>query len=233
MKRFLLLVICLLSISLVKAQDIIVLKNADEIQAKVQSIGQNEVSYRKWSNLEGPIYTLYKSQILFIKYANGEKEIFSAATANKTKPATVSNNAKVKFQGYTNVGTIFDAVGGGPTLDIGLGSRIFNHFYVGGATGFHTYFAHSYASTIWLGYIPIGVNLKGFFTKNRVSNPYVESTLGCCIFVSNQVMGGFHCQAGAGVEIKRFSIGIGYNGFIVDGVRGDSGYIKLGVRFGE
>ena len=140
--------------------------------------------------------------------------------------------AKVKFQGSAHVGTIFDAYGGGPTLDVDAGARVFNYVYVGVATGFHTYFTPSYYGTYWLGYVPIGVNLKGYFTKDKMVNPYVNCSLGGCIFVSGRG-GGFHCQAGAGVEIKRFSFGIGYNGFIQNGARGDSGYIKLGVRFGK
>lgn len=233
MRRFLLLAVCFLAASSAKAQDLIVLKNANEIQAKVTTIEQGKIAYLKWSNLDGPTYTLDKSQILFIKYANGEKEVFSEATATRQNPLASSSNAKVKFQGSAYVGTIFDSIGGGPTLDVDLGAKIFNHFYIGGAVGFHTYFTQSYAGTVWLGYIPIGVNLKGYFTKNRVVNPYVNCTLGGCIFVSNQVMGGFQCQAGAGLEIKRFTFGIGYNGFILDGIRGDSGYIKLGFRFGD
>ena len=139
---------------------------------------------------------------------------------------------KVKFQSSAHIGTIFDAYGGGPTFDIDAGARMFNYLYMGVATGVHTYFAPSYYGTSWVGYVPIGVNLKGYFTKDKVVNPYVNCSLGGCIFVSGRG-GGFHCQAGAGVEIKRFSLGVGYNGFIVNGVRGDSGYIKLGVRFGK
>ena len=141
-------------------------------------------------------------------------------------------NAKVKFQGSAYVGTIFDAYGGGPTFDIDAGARIFNYVYAGVATGFHAYFMPSNYGTFWVGYVPIGVNLKGYFMKDKVVNPYVNCSLGGCIFVSGRG-GGFHCQAGAGVEVKRFSFGIGYNGFILNGSRGDSGYIKLGIRFGK
>ena len=61
--------------SITHAQDIIVLNNADEIQAKVTAIDQQSVTYKKWSNLEGPTYTMPKSEIFYIKYANGEKDI--------------------------------------------------------------------------------------------------------------------------------------------------------------
>ena len=75
MKKFTLLVAFITLTFVVKAQDIIVLRNTHEVQAKVESVGQNEIIYRKWTNLEGPTYTLAKGDIFFIKYANGEKDI--------------------------------------------------------------------------------------------------------------------------------------------------------------
>ena len=143
-----------------------------------------------------------------------------------------SSNIPVEFQGYAHVGTIFDAYGGGPTLDVDAGARIFNYFYVGLATGFHTSFAPSSIGPLWVGYVPIDVNLKGYFTKGKKFCPYVNCSLGGFIAVSGRG-GGFHCQAGAGLEYERFSFGIGYNGFILNGTRADSGYIKLGIRFGK
>ena len=40
----------------VSAQDIILKKNADEIQAKVLKVTETEIEYKKWENLDGPIY---------------------------------------------------------------------------------------------------------------------------------------------------------------------------------
>lgn len=145
--------------------------------------------------------------------------------------AQTTENVSVKFQGSAHVGTIFDAYGGGPTLDIDAGAKLFNHLYAGVATGIHTYFMPYGYNTYWIGYIPLGVNLKGYFTKDKLVNPYLNCTLGGLIGVSGRG-GGFHCQVGLGLEVKRFSCGIGYNCMIIGG-RGDSGYIKLGYRFGK
>ncbi|MDR1341738.1 MAG: hypothetical protein LBK18_00615 [Prevotellaceae bacterium] len=74
-----------------KAQDIITLKNGDEIKAKVQEIGISEVKYKKYDNLTGPVYTLLKAEIFMIKYENGKKDVFkdepaAAAVSTENKP---------------------------------------------------------------------------------------------------------------------------------------------------
>jgi hypothetical protein len=89
-----------------------------------------------------------------------------------------SSNIPVEFQGCAHVGTIFDAYGGGPTLDVDAGARIFNYFYVGLGTGFHTYFAPSSIGTLWVGYVPIDVNLKGTIYATRQAVPFMDKNGG-------------------------------------------------------
>ncbi len=62
----------------VLAQDIIVLRDGDIIQSKVQEITPTEVKYKKYSNLEGPLYTIEKSTVLSINYENGDKDKFES-----------------------------------------------------------------------------------------------------------------------------------------------------------
>lgn len=59
------------------SQDLIVLKNADEIKSKVVEITDISVKYRKWENMNGPIYNLNLREVLFIRYENGTKEVIS------------------------------------------------------------------------------------------------------------------------------------------------------------
>jgi hypothetical protein len=56
--------------------DVITLLNGDDIEASVQKVGDTDIEYKKWSNKNGPIYTLKKSEIFRIIYANGEKDVF-------------------------------------------------------------------------------------------------------------------------------------------------------------
>lgn len=58
------------------AQDLIVKKDGSVIQAKVTKIGTSEVEYKKWSNQDGPQYSISVADILAINYQNGEKEMF-------------------------------------------------------------------------------------------------------------------------------------------------------------
>jgi hypothetical protein len=77
MKSFIILVAMLLGgVALVGAQDVITLKNGEEVKAKVQEVGLSDVKYRRYENLDGPVYTLRKTEIFMIKYENGEKDVF-------------------------------------------------------------------------------------------------------------------------------------------------------------
>lgn len=58
------------------AQDMIVRRDGSIIQSKVLEIGTSEVKYKKWSNPDGPSYSIAKSDILAINYQNGGKDKF-------------------------------------------------------------------------------------------------------------------------------------------------------------
>lgn len=68
---------CIVATQTAWAQDIIIKRNADEIEAIVKEIGIHTVTYKRFSNPDGPDYTISKSEIFMIKYANGEKEVFT------------------------------------------------------------------------------------------------------------------------------------------------------------
>lgn len=74
----------------VHAQDLIVKSNGDEIKAKVISVEESKVTYKKWANKTGPTYTIGTDKIFMIKYMNGEKDVFGG-TASSNKTASSSN----------------------------------------------------------------------------------------------------------------------------------------------
>ena len=80
--------------SYASAQDLIVKKDGSVIQAKVIKIGTSEVEYKKWSNQDGPQYSIAISDILAINYKNGEKETFDNVGANKTSSEVSINTPK-------------------------------------------------------------------------------------------------------------------------------------------
>ena len=67
------------------AQDLITLKNGIDIKSKVVEINLSEIKYKKFDNLNGPLFTILKEDVLLIRYENGTKDIFS----NDTKQAKV------------------------------------------------------------------------------------------------------------------------------------------------
>ena len=74
-----------------QAQDVIVKQDGSTILSKVTKIGTTEVEYKKFSNQNGPTYSILKSDIQAINYENGEKETFADAV-----PATNSNASNSK-----------------------------------------------------------------------------------------------------------------------------------------
>lgn len=65
------------------AQDVILKRNAEEIQAVVTEIGDTEVKYKKFAAPQGVTYVISKSDIFSITYQNGSKEHFAAQPKHK------------------------------------------------------------------------------------------------------------------------------------------------------
>lgn len=84
----------LLSATTVYAQDVIVKKDGTTILSKVIEIGTSEVKYKKFSNQNGPTYSVSKSELQAINYENGEKDTFeSSPSANDNKGGLVNKDA--------------------------------------------------------------------------------------------------------------------------------------------
>lgn len=76
MKKFITFFVLMLSVTFASAQDVIVKKDGSTIMSKVTEIGNTEIKYKKFSNQNGPTYSLSISEIMAINYENGEKETF-------------------------------------------------------------------------------------------------------------------------------------------------------------
>jgi hypothetical protein len=93
-------------------QDFIILKNGDEIKSKVLEINDNNIKYKKYSNQDGPTYTMEKSKIFMIKYASGDKDVFNtnATPAPPTPERPAENQSTFKqndsFQYDPSIGTL-------------------------------------------------------------------------------------------------------------------------------
>lgn len=83
MKKSAFMVVGLATASLLHAQDTIITKDGESIQAKVYEINQGEIHYKKWSNMDGPIYTIDRNSVSSITYQNGSKEDLAATAPSQ------------------------------------------------------------------------------------------------------------------------------------------------------
>lgn len=95
MKNTIVLTLLSLAALHVAAQDIIVMRNGDEVKAKVTKVGTTEVEYHKWSNQDGPVYSVAKSDVFMVKYQNGEKDVFDNASHADSKDPSEAPNSSI------------------------------------------------------------------------------------------------------------------------------------------
>jgi len=77
MKYILLFILFICSSNIIKAQDTLSMRSGENILVKVIEVGTSEVKYKKIDNLNGPIFSMLKSDLLIIKYENGTSEDYS------------------------------------------------------------------------------------------------------------------------------------------------------------
>lgn len=62
------------------AQDIVIMKNGDEVEVKIIEVGIETITYKKQNYIDGPNFIIPKKDIFMIKYKNGTKDVFSTNT---------------------------------------------------------------------------------------------------------------------------------------------------------
>lgn len=193
--------ICFASFS----QDMIVKKNAEELKAKVLEVTDSDIKYKKFDNQEGPTYTIKKAEVLFIKYQNGDKDVFN-------QPATGAQNTvepeKPQRSGYFSV-----SLGG--AVPLGTLSSDYYEKLQGekGAGGFSLDFGYN----IWRGYgIKAMISSYAFVGKSgnadiAVANvitgvgPQFSSKIGSSIDINSYLVlgsGGVSGSAGSGSNLN-------------------------------
>lgn len=96
MKHLLVFLLLLCSAS-VSAQDVIVKKDGSTVVCRVVEVTATEITYKKWSNLNGSSYVMDKSLASSINYESGKKETFGS-TESLYKP----NNQNDGTQQYND-----------------------------------------------------------------------------------------------------------------------------------
>ena len=87
---FALSALCIFSVN---AQDVITLRNAGHIRARVTEITPTEIRYKHFDNLDGPVITLSRSEVFAITYENGRREVINPFTATESGASQARQNA--------------------------------------------------------------------------------------------------------------------------------------------
>ncbi|MDI1356241.1 MAG: hypothetical protein PSX36_15090 [bacterium] len=119
--------------NLLSAQDVILMKDGSEVQAKIIEINDLDVKYKKADYTTGPTYSARKTAIFYVKYENGTKDVFNEQPdimkstyvdplpaapnmANKYDPDT-SDFAKKKRKSFSGPRVGLSYVGSGTTAN--------------------------------------------------------------------------------------------------------------------
>jgi len=85
--KFLIFALILSSAS-VSAQDVITLRNGDQIQARVTEISQSEIRFKRFDNLDGPTRVIPRADVFAINYENGTRDVFNPLTETNVAQTT-------------------------------------------------------------------------------------------------------------------------------------------------
>jgi len=134
----------------VNAQDLIILKDGNTIEALVLEISPTEIRYKRYNHLDGPTFVIMAANVLSIRYENGKTEIINTATQpviaipNTTSfynPRFNTIGAALGYQGvsafgFTANGTVSPANNTFFDFNLGLG---FNSFTFNGRVNFNAF----------------------------------------------------------------------------------------------
>lgn len=99
------LIVLLAAVTQASAQDVLMFLNGNEEEVKITEVSSSEVKYKRMNNLEGPTFSTLKSELFMIKYANGDKEMIAAQTAEPAPAQQEEYTTYDDVQTTTNSGS--------------------------------------------------------------------------------------------------------------------------------
>ena len=95
----------------VSAQDVLIKRNGDELEVKVIEVLIESLKYKKYSNMDGPLYTMSKTDVFMIKYENGDKEMLadfqvSESQSSQARLKSDRSAAYVEFGGKSVIASV-------------------------------------------------------------------------------------------------------------------------------
>lgn len=98
MKRLLFIYLCLCACNLIiNGQDIIIKRDGISIMSKVIEVSPEYIKYKKYSNLDGPTYTIYVKDVHYINYQNGDKDVFNNDDERMLQITSLSSKNDLKL----------------------------------------------------------------------------------------------------------------------------------------
>ncbi len=98
---FLILTI-VLAVNISFSQDVISMKDSGDSQVKIIEITPIEILYKRFDNLDGAVLSIFKSEVLSVRYENGTRDLFNV----DNQDATISNSSlpsrDLYRRGYTD-----------------------------------------------------------------------------------------------------------------------------------
>lgn len=135
-----------------------------------------------------------------------------------------------KFQAYIHAGVAANTLVFGDAVSLSIGAKCNPYLFVGFETGLGgiPFFDINFTEyNFAFMYVPLAANLKVYLPLENEINPYFNATIGANAYCYLSAFG-FYSQAGLGLDVKRFSLGAGYQYGPMS-----MGYLKLGVRLGR
>ena len=121
--RLLLIVFFMVGVYTVSAQDLIVLRDGNIIEAKIIEISPSEIRYKRFDNLEGPTVVIYKIDVHTVKYENGTYEIMNLEASAEKSTIQTKDTDKLIIGINANPGGLLYS---GPGIGIELTHGHFN-----------------------------------------------------------------------------------------------------------
>ena len=176
----------------VNAQDLIILKDGNTIEAKVMEISPTEIRYIHFDHLDGPTIVVLTENVLSIRYENGRTEIINTVTQPATPDASAETtqtanqlernprlNALGLAVGYLGVSNFGFALNGivspapGAFFDFNMGLGFVDFSFNGNVNfnGFVPFRNGGWYGGIGLGggLYELGDSMTGFFAFNAVT----------------------------------------------------------------
>lgn len=233
MKRILLLLVILFAGICASAQSVptetVYLSNGSIIKGTVVEQTKNQV---KIKTSDGSVFVYETSQVERI-VKNQTESFENRVQIQENYPSTRPFIKGVRFNGYFDMNLLYTKYSGANVLSenpsLSLGVRIFDYGYVGVKSGIELVeMFYKKDSHVFL-MVPLMADFRGYFPINADVHPYMEFAFGNAWVIDSSYIGsGWRHNLGAGFDIKRFSLGMGWN------KQGNLNrfYFKIGVKLG-